>query len=282
MGREPAGRSAGSAAHCAAGTVLRLALSFLDPGAGRLCVGSRVVRALSQPPAGPPRHHRRGARGDRRSRLCARRRAGGLAKTLQLARALAHRCRLRLLRLRKLVLFFLVSYLDGPRGGLLAERRAFYRTAFPAGLRGQPGRRRPRRPAYTALGRAHRSALDSRSLPCADRCGACGHGAFSWQGRGGGALQSRLRHHGPDASLGVGSVPGRGRALERHGYRHDEYCRPGGRISGHRAVRLHRPPERQLQPAALFLAGMVLASAFLFTRIDCEQTLDADALAQPA
>ncbi|MGA7341838.1 MAG: MFS transporter [Terracidiphilus sp.] len=31
-----------------------------------------------------------------------------------------------------------------------------------------------------------------------------------------------------------------------------------------------------------FLAGMVLASAFLFTRIDCEQTLDADALAQPA
>ena len=95
------------------------------------------------------------------------------------------------------------------------------------------------------------SALDSSGLPDADRAGACSDGSLSRKDCGGCAVEPGLWRDGSDAALGVGIVPGDRRAIQWNSYGNDEYRRPGGRLSVHCALRIHRARDRELQPAVV-------------------------------
>src|ERR1700722_2286121 len=152
-----------------------------------------------------------------------------MAAAVSFARVVARGACVRLLRMRELVLFFVGFDVDGSRSWLLAQRRAVCVAAISRGPRGESRGRATGRPADFALGREG-SALDSSSLPDADRAGARCDGGLSRKDCGGGAVEPGLWRDGSDAAVGVGTLSGDRRAVQRDSYGDDEYRRPGRRL----------------------------------------------------
>src|SRR5580692_3604614 len=109
--------------------------------------------------------------------------------------------------MRKLVLLFLVSDMDGAHRWLLAEWSAVRFAAVSCWLSREPRWRPNGRQIICALGCAARSPMDSRGVPHGDSTAARRHGGLSRKDRGGGAFEFRFRRHGFDAALSMGLMP---------------------------------------------------------------------------